>query len=432
MKCIWWLQSGNLTVQERLYAHRIKLKTFKGYRTKSCVLFYYSQRTKNTQMCTKTSLFQPRILTKVPKNAIVRLAQAVAHVGQAGLRFFYYKSKGLVYRMNKKMTIGDIAEALGVSKTTVSRTISGKGRISAETKEKIMKFIEEHEYVPNALAKGLAKSRTYNLGITVPEDFAISDLPFFQKCLMGVCERACEADYDVVVSMTAGNDISQLERMVSNRKVDGVILTRTFTKDLPAEYLKSRGIPFVAIGSSLDGSIVSVDHDHERACEELTQLVLRQRRGKVALLCGNMTHMVSRSRLRGFVNALKKSGIAVTDDMIWYGADTAEAEAVIEKAVRLKPACILCMDDSICLRVLDFLKRENLKVPEDVRVASFYSSSILDRNVPGITSLRFDDKELGRNACETLLKLIDGEDVPKKTLRGYEVALNESTATEEG
>lgn len=104
--------------------------------------------------------------------------------------------------MSKKITIEDVAEALNVSKTTVSRAISGKGRVGSATKEKILAYIEENNYVPNAIAKGLAQSRTYNIGITVPDDFALMDLPFFQKCLMGVCEQAGHTDYDVLVSMT--------------------------------------------------------------------------------------------------------------------------------------------------------------------------------------------------------------------------------------
>lgn len=70
----------------------------------------------------------------------------------------------------KKLTISDVAEALGVSKTTVSRAISGKGRIGAETKERVLAFIQEHNYKPNVLAKGLAKLKTYNIGIMLPED----------------------------------------------------------------------------------------------------------------------------------------------------------------------------------------------------------------------------------------------------------------------
>ena len=71
---------------------------------------------------------------------------------------------------NKKITISDIAEALQVSKTTVSRAISGKGRISEETRLKVLEYIEEKDYKPNVIAKGLAQQRTYNIGLVIPGD----------------------------------------------------------------------------------------------------------------------------------------------------------------------------------------------------------------------------------------------------------------------
>ena len=73
----------------------------------------------------------------------------------------------------KNLTINDIAEELGVSKTTVSRAISGKGRIGAETRKKVLAYIEEHNYRPNVIAKGLAQNKTYNLGLALPGDYNI-------------------------------------------------------------------------------------------------------------------------------------------------------------------------------------------------------------------------------------------------------------------
>ena len=64
---------------------------------------------------------------------------------------------------NKNITIADVAEALGVSKTTVSRAISGKGRIGEATRERVRAYIEEHDYQPNVIAKGLAQSKTFNI-----------------------------------------------------------------------------------------------------------------------------------------------------------------------------------------------------------------------------------------------------------------------------
>ena len=99
---------------------------------------------------------------------------------------------------HSKMTISDVAEALNISKTTVSRAISGKGRIGAETRRRVLEYIEEHNYKPSVIAKGLAQSKSYNIGWVMPSDYSVVDLPFFQKCLMGLLEMAAPVDYDVL------------------------------------------------------------------------------------------------------------------------------------------------------------------------------------------------------------------------------------------
>lgn len=326
-----------------------------------------------------------------------------------------------------KITITDVADALGVSKTTVSRAISGKGRIGSETRERILAYIDEHEYVPNVVAKGLAQSKTYNIGITLPDDYVLTDLPFFKKCLMGVCEFAGMADYDVVVSMVSTNNISQLERIVNNHKVDGIILTRTLTKDIAAEFLKAKKIPFVTLGTSEDNDIVQIDNDHETACRELTSLLLMQKVGKIVLLGGDRRHVVTRKRYKGFEDAILKSGQKVTPDMVYYDVDGNSIDRIIDEVLSRRFECILCMDDSICERVLDKLKKERIHVPDAVRVASFYNSTVLEKNTPSITSLQFDAQELGRVAAKTLLNMIDGSGFQKKTLLGYEISIKNST-----
>ena len=101
----------------------------------------------------------------------------------------------------KKLTINDIAKELGLSKTTISRAISGKGRISESTRQRVNDYIKEYKYRPNVIAKSLAKSKTYNIGVVLPSESNLTEIPFFQGCLIGVCEISSELDYDVVVTL---------------------------------------------------------------------------------------------------------------------------------------------------------------------------------------------------------------------------------------
>lgn len=335
----------------------------------------------------------------------------------------YYKKE------QSKITIGDVADALGVSKTTVSRAISGKGRISEETRQRVLKYIKENHYRPNVVAKGLAKSKTYNIGWVIPGDSNVTDLPFFQRCMMGISEVTAAEDYDILISMVFENDISQLKRAVKNRKVDGIILGRTLIKDERTAYLKESGMPFVVIGSSPDDQIIQIDNDHIKACRELTSILVMQGIRNMALIGGNSNHVVNQSRRRGFELGLAAAqGTGKASARTYMDIETdAAVERAVDDCMRNETECIVCMDDRICSSVLNKLHKDEIRVPEQMKVASFYNSVTLASNQPAITSLQYDPKELGVVACKTLFDYINGKEVPKKVSLGYEVLFKGST-----
>ena len=313
---------------------------------------------------------------------------------------------------DKNITISDVAEALGVSKTTVSRAISGKGRIGEATRQRILEYIEEHDYKPNVIAKGLAQSRTYNICVVMPGNYSLVDLPFFQEIIMGIQEVAGMSEYDILLCTCQENDVAALERIVSNRKVDGVILLRTYVKDAQIEFLQSKKLPFVTVGSTDYEHVVQIDHDHESACRELTSIMLMRKMKRIALLGGNDAFVVTKSRYKGFTEAFTSFGREPENELIYMNL---ESRMQIEKAVEE------------LIEKLAKLRQDELHVPQDVRIASFYNSSVLENSTPSITSLSFDVRELGMVSCKELLQMIGDESVPEKTLLTYEVVLKEST-----
>ena len=327
-----------------------------------------------------------------------------------------------------KITIGDVAEALGVSKTTVSRAISGKGRIGEETRQRVLAYIKENHYRPNVVAKGLAKSKTYNVGWVIPGDSSVTDLPFFQRCMMGIGEVTATEDYDILISMVYDNDISQLKRAVKNRKVDGIILGRTLVEDERTAYLKESGMPFVVIGSSPDEEVIQIDNDHVMACKELTSILVMKGIRKLALIGGDSNHVVNQTRRKGFEMGLIEQGVVTDPGLIYMNSESVlSVERAVDECIRKQAECIICMDDRICNCVLNKLHREDISVPEQMKIASFYNSVTLASNQPAITSLQYDPKELGIVACKTLFDYIRGKEVPKRVALGYEVILKGST-----
>ncbi|MBR1860808.1 MAG: LacI family DNA-binding transcriptional regulator [Lachnospiraceae bacterium] len=328
----------------------------------------------------------------------------------------------------ENITIHDVARALGVSASTVSRAISGKGRIGEETRQRVLQYIDENSFYPNASARSLAKSKTYNIAIIMPEVKDLVDMPFFHTCMHGAEEVAQVNDYDLLIVTTDGTNIKPLERMVNNQKVDGMILTRLYRNDVFVDYLKTTGMPFVAIGNSDDPELVTVDHDNYGGCRELVGLLFSKGIKKVAYLGGGMEQTVNIKRYEGYCNGLKDAGKMI-DNSIVYTDLTSKLQVSKAAGEILKTGtdCILCQDDYICDEVVHYLAEKGVEIPKQMKVASCHHSKLLDNYPVTITSLKFDTMDIGRKACQVLLSMINGEEAEKRTLLGYEVNLKEST-----
>lgn len=326
------------------------------------------------------------------------------------------------------ITIDDIAEKLGISKTTVSRALSGKGRISEETRARVLACIEECGYRPNHIAKSLAFSKSFNIAVAVPSDAEVNEIPFFQTCLNGIAGTVGQSDYDVIFSVTAHDSCTGLKRLVRNQKVDGVILTRLLTNDKSVEFLKSSGIPFVVIGTSSDPELIQVDSNQEEGCREMTNYLLHQGETDIVLIAGDPEHQVNKDRHKGFCSAVEKSGFPeLVHSVHWNVVSMEDTEAVIKKSAVSDCSCIVCMDDVICARVLKVLQKLRIRVPEDIRIVSFYDSALMEQYHPPITALHVPVEQLSSKAGELLLDIIDGQEVKKINRVGWELRIRDSS-----
>lgn len=314
------------------------------------------------------------------------------------------------------VNINDIAKELGVSKTTVSRAISGKGRIGTETREKVLALIDERGYSPNLIAKSLAVSKTFNIAVAIPRDTDVREIPFFQECLYGIT-RAVEArEYDVVLSITTGDDISSLKRIVRNRKVDGFVLTRPLAGDKAIAFMETTSLPFVVIGSPETQSVYHVDSDHREGCRKATEHVLSRGFARHVLLGGNPDHRVNRDRLTGYLDAVKKSGGSDTGEagqLVWGMDGQREIESVLPGIMRARPQCLICMDDVIATHALAWLYRKGYSVPDDVAIVSFHDSAAMESHHPSISALHINVQKLALLAGNTILDRIEGKNIKK-------------------
>lgn len=332
----------------------------------------------------------------------------------------------------QNLTIDDIARELGVSKTTVSRAISGKGRISPETRKRVQEYIEQCNYRPSAAAKGLAESKTYNLALVLPRSFINLDQPFTRKSMSAICEEAFLMDYNILVCLSTDDTIAPLMRTLDNRKVDGVILSRTVENDALVDVLHRRGIPFATMGS-LPGEFrgraaVEADHDQVGGCRAFSMEFFHSRTEPVAVMGNDMNYIVNQSRLTGVRQALK--ALNYPEEMVDFhlGLRNPELiaqalERILEKGIRR----ILTMDDGLCMDVLEHLHRMNLRIPQDIQIASLYDSDQLALHHPPISALQFDAADLGRVTCRELLRCLRDEEYDPYPVLGYRIINREST-----
>ncbi len=329
----------------------------------------------------------------------------------------------------RTVQLDDIARELGISKTTVSRAISGKGRVSEKTRERVLDCIRVMNYSPNMIAKSFSEKKTYNIGVVIPMDNMETEAPFFQTCLMGITKCCALRNYDTLVISTERDDVSQLRRVLESRKTDGIIITRPLQSGSMEQLLVSMGVPYVTVGQSSDLDAVTIDSAHKEGSYELTSyLLMNNKPQKLGLILGSMEQTVNRSRYEGFVRAVESSGVFVPNKTVFLGVNSEmQLRRVIDDLLQRECSCIICGDDMICMYAVNMLSSIGKVIPRDIRVASLYNSMYLDMYSPPITALSFRAGDLGATAANLLLDMLEGKDTSRETMLGFEMLIRKST-----
>lgn len=328
----------------------------------------------------------------------------------------------------REVPVLEIARSLGVSPTTVSRAISGNGRVGRETKELILGYIEKNQIVPRSRGTNYSSKKSMNIAVVLPGEDEYAQLPYFTKILMALYDFFYVSGYHVLIVRTQGGDTDALKDVVKKHKIDGAVLTRILDSCEDIHFLKEKEIPFVVTGSIDDDGVYQVDVDQRGGCRELTDILLKKGIRKMALFCADLRLTVSKDRLNGYLDAIRENDLPIEYELI---VEDAADSNVLEKSVRdiLKEQveCVICGDDGICLTVLDYFRQLGIVVPRDIRVASFFNSMLLEETNSNITSLDFDIRKLGKLAGEMLIQLLNGEPCEKKKMLGYKILIKEST-----
>ncbi len=325
------------------------------------------------------------------------------------------------------MTIEKIAEELGLSKSTVSRALSGKGRIGEKTRLRVQEYARKAGMAVADAAPG-GGAGVQNIGVVLPADAVEIGMPFFQECLLGVCEAAAVLDYDVLVARGMANDISGIRRLVENKKVDGVILTRSMEDDRALKYLTDIHFPVGLVGTCDYDGVIQVDTDNQGAAENLISILIGKGYHRFGLIVGDITYRVNRARHQGFGNALEKYGLPRERQLVYTGFTNMEMiDNILSDMMSARTECIVCGDDVICSKVMSRLQAEGYRIPKDISIVSLFNSANLECFSPAVTAVNISARQAGNLIGRQMIDCLRGNDYSPRTLMNYEILFRRST-----
>lgn len=305
-----------------------------------------------------------------------------------------------------KPTAKDVAKRAGVSASTVSRVLSNHPKISAKTKERVLKEMKILGYQPNVIARSLASSCAMVLGVMVPERStdALSN-PFFPEALRGIVAGAKNYGYDILLSSSDFQKEEEIANFLGSGRVDGVILFTARRKDSLLNYLKKMDFPTCLIGSSTV-AVNQVDNDNRKAAYEATRHLLNTGHKNLLLLTGPANLTVTHHRQLGFQNAIKDAGSLFQGRVLRGEFDEASgvrfARLIHEQ--RVKPDAILASDDVIAFGLIMELSQLGYDIPGDVAVASFNNSLLSRYSQPPLTTVEINPFQLGKASVQVLVE----------------------------
>lgn len=329
--------------------------------------------------------------------------------------------------MIHKTTINDIAQELGISKSTVSRALAGSEDVKAETRKSVLDMAEKMNYIPNHMAQNLTKRRSKVIGVVVPE-FINS---FFSRIIIQIQKVFESEGYRVLI--TQCNDSWEAERrnleLLEESMVEGILMSVTEkgkNKDL-YKALIQRGIPIIFFNrdeKGIDTSKVIID-DYKWsffATEHLIYTRKRMGNEKPSILHfrGPANIDLSKPRLRGYTDAMEKHGLPLTK----YSVLSTEV-ITREEGFRLMcdyldtnriPDGVFCFNDQLAIGAMRALKHFGVKIPEQTSIIGFSESQSALITVPALSSVAQPLEQMGLTASKLLLEKIDSPDSPSRTV----------------
>jgi DNA-binding LacI/PurR family transcriptional regulator len=310
-----------------------------------------------------------------------------------------------------QVTIIDIAKELNLSKSTVSRVLTGHANVSVKTREAVLELAEKLDYQKNMLAIGLISKKTNTIGIIVPE-FSSS---YFPQIVIAAQEVATQAGYNTVFSQsneTYETEVANTKVMLANQ-VDGILIsiTRETRNYDHLKVFERKGIPIVFFNRVCDEMKVPkvIVDDFEGAFNAVDYLI-KSGRKRIAHLAGPASLKISANRLEGYKSALRKNNMVIDEELIIsYNLEVSKVKIYINHLLSLEspPDAIFAVNDPTAIEAIQIIKKKGLRIPEDIAIIGFSNDYASDLIAPSLTTVAQPISEIGSTAAQLLIEQIN-------------------------
>lgn len=344
------------------------------------------------------------------------------------------------------VTIIDVAKKANVSKSTVSLVVNNVPTVKMETRQRVLEAIEELGYVPNFNARGLTTQKTNSIGVLFTSqtntmasnfDFNCETEIYPNDILAGIPDGLVNTDYGLVIERycVGDNPEQPLPKMISQRRVDGVIVIYGLYDQKLEQRIFDSGIPVVAVGGSpfLHDSVAA---DFGEGIYLATQKLISV--GLKRLCYANCPSFYSSNQRRrdGFYRAIRENGLDIDDQRVidteWNtGKGGYEAiKAVLDSGYM--PDGIVTAHDGIALGIIRYLHELGIRIPQDISIISIENSVLAGYATPALSSVDVNKRELGKRAGEVLIQRIEQPTMPKVTWLSTPTVINRDSVRQGG
>ena len=313
---------------------------------------------------------------------------------------------------NSKITLKDIAQKTNFSVTTVSRVLSGRAskfRISKKTEEIIFAAAKEENFTPNQIAMSLRTSKTYTIGLIIPD---ITN-PFFANIAQQIEQEARNDNYAIILSNSSESTTNEIKSVqtLQNRDVDGFIISPVGKESEHIKSLYENNKPVVLIDRYFPGlTIPYVATDNYKGAFEAVSYLIKTGHKKIACIQGFEASLTSQERTRGYKDALKSGNIPVKNYFLQGEGFDIENGYLSTKLLLNQsniPTAIFAQGNLIALGAISAMKEEGYKIPDDISLISFDDQPYAAYLSTPLTTIKQRSSEIGKIAIRMLLEQIE-------------------------